>query len=106
MNTKKISIYTCIDDYGLGPIHNEIIREISRRGATSGVSTFVGMMDFQAEAKALSDISKETNCEIGLHLDFTQFFPLIRNSSIVSPLGASVSSNFVSILSRIPELIL
>ncbi len=78
MNAKKISIYTCIDDYGLGPIHNKIIREISRRGATSGVSTFVGMVDFEAEARALSNVSKETSCEIGLHLDFTQFFPLIK----------------------------
>ena len=84
MNKKKIPIYTCIDDYGLGLSHNKIIREISRNGLVSGVSTFVGMANFGPEANALINVSKETSFEMGLHLDFTEFFPLIRRPIYLS----------------------
>ena len=57
MSKNDRSIYTCIDDYGLGLVHNEIIRKIVETGVISGVTTFVGMKNFQNEATALKALS-------------------------------------------------
>ena len=84
MSKNDRSIYTCIDDYGLGLVHNEIIRKIVETGVISGVTTFVGMKNFQNEATALKALLNKTNFQIGLHLDFIEFFPFMKESRYLS----------------------
>ena len=84
MNKKHIPIYTCIDDYGLGINHNEVIRKIAEKGIIPGVSTFVGMKNFQPEAEKLDIISKKSDFQIGLHIDFIQFFHVTKRPNFIS----------------------
>ncbi len=78
MNNNSRSIYTCIDDYGLGHTHNKVIREVVETGVISGVTTFVGMKNFKDEASSLLFLSNKTNFQIGLHIDFIEFCPCIK----------------------------
>ena len=94
MKERENLIYTCIDDYGLGFNHNETIRKIVKTGLISGVTTFVGMKNFHKEASALLEISNITNFQIGLHLDFTNFFPFIQKPSLLN--SDSFSALFIA----------
>ena len=80
----SIYLFTCIDDYGLGKLHNKAIRNIIRTGLISGVTTFVGKNDSSSEAAKLLPVANNANCQIGLHLDFLEFFPFIDKPSFIS----------------------
>jgi predicted glycoside hydrolase/deacetylase ChbG (UPF0249 family) len=83
------------DDYGLGELHNQAIRDLLALDAISGTSVMIELCD-AVSAQALIKV-KQSHQQIGLHFNLTQptlmhTAPLSRNRLLLSlPFGLSQS---------------
>ena len=71
------------DDYGLGPDHDAVMRDLASAGRFWGVSCMVDGPDFNDEAQRLLSARSAHAFQIGLHVNLTE--PIDGPSPVVSP---------------------
>jgi len=84
MNRSQRNFIVIADDYGLGPKHNSVMRDLLKMGALDGVSVLVSDEIKGRESKKLLSLTARTGQQIGLHLNLTHPMPGL---SFVEPLG-------------------
>ncbi len=78
------------DDYGLGPKHSSVMRELLDAGAIDGVSVMTGGPEFESDVSALRTVLRG-NQAVGLHFNLTHAFTNFdRRTSVRNLLGGQL----------------